>query len=179
MTKIFKPLIGLTMEVYIDDIVVKNETRVKHAQHLEEAFFIMRAYNMKLNPAKCAFGVSGRKFQGFMVTQRGIEVSPTQVKVVLKIPVPNNKKKLQRLMGRLAALGRFIARFTDKLRSFFLTLKGTSRFDWTDKYEQTFGVVKHYLAKPPIISSPKSSEELYMYLVVSDYAVSVIMFHQI
>ena len=54
------------MEVYIDDIVVKNETRVKHAQHLEEAFFIMRAYNMKLNPAKCAFCVSGRKFQGFL-----------------------------------------------------------------------------------------------------------------
>ena len=177
--KIFKPLIGLTMEVYIDDIVVKNETRVKHAQHLEEAFFMMRAYNMKLNPAKCAFGVSRRKFQGFMVTQRGIEVSPTQVKFVLKIPVPNNKKKLQRLMGCLAALGLFIARFTDKLRSFFLTLKETSRFNWTDKYEQTFGVVKCYLAKPPIISSPKSSEELYMYLVVSDYVVSVIMFHQI
>ena len=117
------------MEVYIDDIVVKNETRVEQAQHLEEAFFMMRAYNMKLNPTKCAFGVSGMKFLGFMVTQRGIEVSPTQVKVVLKIPAPNNKKKLQCLMGRLATLGRFIARFTDKLRSFFLTLKGTSRFD--------------------------------------------------
>ena len=117
------------MEVYIDDIVVKNETRVEHTQHLEEAFFMMPAYNMKLNPAKCAFGVSGRKFLGFMVTQRGIEVSPTQVKVVLKIPTPNNKKKLQRLMGRLVALGRFITRFIDKLRSFFLTLKGTSRFD--------------------------------------------------
>ncbi|KAL6312049.1 hypothetical protein AAG906_027249 [Vitis piasezkii] len=61
-----------------------------------------------------------------MVTQRGIEVSPTQVKVILKTPAPNNKKKLQCLTGRLATLGRFIARFIDKLRHFFLTLKETS-----------------------------------------------------
>ena len=68
MTKNFKPLIGWTVEVYIDDIVVKSETRAKHAQHLEEAFHLIQAYNMKLNIAKCAFGVSTRKFLGFMVS---------------------------------------------------------------------------------------------------------------
>lgn len=75
MTKIFKPLIGRTVEVYIDDIVVKSKTRSEHTQHLEETFRLMRTYNMKLNPAKCAFGVSTGKFLGFMVTQRGTEVN--------------------------------------------------------------------------------------------------------
>ena len=74
VTKIFKPLIGRTVEVYIDDIIVKSWTRAEHIQHLEETFRLMRAYNMKLNPDKCAFGISVRKFQGFMVIQRGIEV---------------------------------------------------------------------------------------------------------
>ena len=46
------------MEVYIDNIVVKSETLAKHSQHMEEAFCLMRAYNMKLNPTKCTFGVS-------------------------------------------------------------------------------------------------------------------------
>ncbi|KAL6313518.1 hypothetical protein AAG906_005469 [Vitis piasezkii] len=59
-----------------------------------------------------------------MVTQRGIEVNLGQVKVVFKAPTPNNKKELQRLTGRLAALGHFIVRFTNKLRPFFLILKG-------------------------------------------------------
>ena len=74
MKKIFKPLVGHIVEVYIDDIVVKSKTKSKHAQHLEETFRLMRNYNRKLIPAKCAFEVSAGKFLGFMVTQKGIEV---------------------------------------------------------------------------------------------------------
>ena len=123
MKKIFKPLIDQTVDVYIDDIVVKRKTRSEHARHLEETFGLMKAYKMKLNPAKCAFGVSAGKFLGFMVTQRGIEVNPDQIKSVMEMSIPNCKKELQRLMSRLASLGRFITRFTDKLKPFFLTLK--------------------------------------------------------
>ena len=68
MTKIFKPLINQTVEVYIDNIVVKSKTQTKHIQHLEKAFCLMRAYNIKLNSSKCTFGISARKFLGFMVT---------------------------------------------------------------------------------------------------------------
>ena len=117
------------MEVYIDDIVIKSETRAEHIQYLEEAFFLMQAYNMKLNLAKCAFRVNVRKFLGFMVTQRGIKVNPTQVKTILKTPTLNNKKELQRLTNHFPALGRFIARFIDKLKLFFLTLKGANMFN--------------------------------------------------
>ena len=71
---------------------------------------------MKLNPSKCAFGVSAGKFLGFMVSQRGIEVSPDQVKAVIDPPPPSkNKKELQRFTGKLVTLGRFIARFIDEL----------------------------------------------------------------
>ena len=80
MTKIFKPLIGRTVEVCIDDIIVKSRTGSEHAQYLEEIFHLMGGYNMKLNPAKCAFGVSVGKFLGFMVIQRGIEVNTNHIK---------------------------------------------------------------------------------------------------
>ena len=80
MTKIFKPLIGRTIEVYIDDIVVKSMTKGEHDQHLEEVFHLLREYDMKLNPSNCAFGVSAEKFLGFMVTQRSIEANPNQIK---------------------------------------------------------------------------------------------------
>ena len=80
---------------------------------------------MKLNPSKCAFGVSAGKFLGFMVmvSQRGIEVSSDQVKAVMETPPPKSKKELQRLTDKLVALGHFIARFTDELRSFFLAIR--------------------------------------------------------
>ena len=105
MTKIFKPLIGDIIEVYIDDVVVKSKTRSEHAQHLQKKFHLLRKYGMKPNPAKCPFGVSFGKFLGFMVTQRGIEVNPDQVKTVANTLAPTNKKELQRLTGKLVALG--------------------------------------------------------------------------
>ncbi|KAL6348343.1 hypothetical protein AAG906_005644 [Vitis piasezkii] len=145
MTKIFKLLISRTMEVYIDDTLVKNKTRSRHALHLEETFRLMRAYNMKLNPTKCPFGVSVGKFLGFMVTQRGIEVNLDQIRAVMEMPALSNKKELQRLTGRLAALGFFITRFTDKLRFFFLTLKGANVTIWTDDCEWAFEEIKRYL----------------------------------
>ena len=58
ITKIFKSLIGRIVEVYIGNIVFKSGTRAENIQYIEETFCLMRAYNMKLDPTKCAFGVS-------------------------------------------------------------------------------------------------------------------------
>ena len=64
------------MEAYIDDILVKSKKHLDHTKHLQEAFKLLRRYDMKLNPLKCAFVVSSCKFLGFMVTQRRIEANP-------------------------------------------------------------------------------------------------------
>nr|CAN82529.1 hypothetical protein VITISV_028061 [Vitis vinifera] len=176
MTKIFKPLIGHSVEVYIDDIVVKSKTREQHILHLQEVFHLLRKYGMKLNPSKCAFGVSAGKFLGFMVSQRGIEVSPDQVKTVMETPPPRNKKELQRLTGKQVALGRFIARFIDELRPFFLAIRKAGAHGWMDSCQNALERIKHCLMQPPILSSPIPKEKLYMYLAVSEWAISVVLF---
>ena len=153
MTKIFKPLIGDIIEVYIDDVVVKSKTRDEHAQYLQKVFHLLRKYGMKLNPAKCVFGVSLGKFLGFLVTQRGIDVNSDQVKAVANTLAPTNKE-LQRLTGKLVALGRFISRFTDKMKLFFLTLREVNKSRWTESYQNAFEEIKQYLSQPPILSSP-------------------------
>ena len=175
-TKIFKSLIGCIVEVYIDDFVVKSRTRSEHAQHLDKIFHLMRGYNMKLNPTKCAFGVNVDKFLGFIVTQRGIEVNPNQIKAVMETFAPSCNKELQCLTRCLAALGRFIVQFTNKLRPFFLTLKKANAIRWTSDCELTFEDIKRYLTQPPILSNPQLDEQLYMYLVVFDCVVSVVLF---
>ena len=68
VTKMFRPLLGKTMEVYIDDMLVKSKEHPDHATHLQEAFELLKAYDIKLNPSKCTFGVSAGQFLGFMVT---------------------------------------------------------------------------------------------------------------
>ena len=71
VTNMFHPLLGSTMEVYIDDMLVKSKQCPDHVAHLQQTFDHLREYGMKLNPLKCAFGVSADRFLGFMVTQRG------------------------------------------------------------------------------------------------------------
>ena len=76
VNKMFSEYLGKTMEVYIDDMLVKSLSAEQHLDHLRQAFEVLRKYNMKLNPTKCSFGVSSGKFLGYMVTQRGIEANP-------------------------------------------------------------------------------------------------------
>ena len=127
VTKMFRPLLSSTMEVYIDDMLVKSKQRPDHATHLQQTFDLLREYGMKLNPLKCAFGVSVGRFLGFMVTQRGIKANPAQLKVILQSPAPSSKKGIQQLTDRLAALGRFISRLTDGLKPFFATLRAANQ----------------------------------------------------
>nr|CAN82186.1 hypothetical protein VITISV_031111 [Vitis vinifera] len=176
MTKIFKPLVGRIVEVYIDDIVVKSKTQEEHFLHLQEVFQLLKKYDMKLNHFKCAFSVSVGKFLGFMVSQRGIEVSLDQVKAVMETPPPRSKKELQRLTGKLVALGRFIARFTDELRPFFLAIRKAGANGWTDNCQNAFEKIKHCLMQSPILSSPIPKEKLYIYLAVSEWAISAVLF---
>ncbi|RVW53618.1 Transposon Tf2-8 polyprotein [Vitis vinifera] len=140
------------------------KTREEHVLHLQEVFYLLRKYDMRLNPSKCAFGVSASKFLGFMVSQRGIEVCPDQIKAVMKTPPPRSKKELQRLTGKRVALGRFIARFTDELRPFFLAIRKAGTSGWTDNCQNAFEKIKHCLMQPPILSCPIPKEKLYMYL---------------
>ena len=111
------------MEVYIDDMLVKSRKGFDHTKHLQETFELLREYNMKLNPLKCAFGVSSDKFLDLMVTRRRIEANPIQLKAIIDSQVPTSRKGVQQLIGQLAALGWFISRFTDQLKPFFITLK--------------------------------------------------------
>ena len=125
---------------------------------------------MKLNPTKCAFGVSAGNFLGFMVNNRGIEANPDKIKVVLDMHLPSNIKEIQRLTGRIAALSHFVSRSYDKCRPFFQVLK--KAFHWDSQCEEAFSTLKTYLSSPPILVSPSKGEILTLYLVVSNFSTS-------
>ena len=79
MNLIFHELLGNTVEVYIDDIVVKSAEFSPHIADLRKVFDKMRRYGLKMNPRKCAFGVSAGKFLGFVIHEHGIEIDPDRI----------------------------------------------------------------------------------------------------
>ena len=68
VNKIFAEFLGISKEVYIDDMLVKSAVAQDHVTHLEQTFSILRRTNMMLNPSKCTFAVRARKLLGFMVS---------------------------------------------------------------------------------------------------------------
>ena len=124
VNKMFHDQIGRNMEVYVDDMLVKNKKDEDHLTNLKETFQRLRRYNMKLNPTKCVFGVSSGKFLGFMVSQRGIEANPDKIKAILDMSPPKTVKEVQSLTGKADTLNRFVLRSTDKCLPFFRTLIG-------------------------------------------------------
>ncbi|XP_073137893.1 uncharacterized protein [Henckelia pumila] len=175
MDRVFREQVGRNVEVYVDDILVKSRTRDSFLPDLEETFATVRRYGIKLNPAKCMFGVKSGKFLGFMVTERGIEVNPEKVKLLREMPSPTSINKVQRLTGRITALARFIARSAHRSYHFFQVLRNAQRFGWTEQCEQAFQELKEHLASLPILVKPEPGERLWIYLSTTEKAVSTVL----
>ena len=152
VNKMFQFQIESTIEVYVDNMLVKSLTVAYHIDHLQETFNILWSYHMKLNPEKCAFGVGSGKFLGFMVNQRGIEANPDKIKAILDMKSPSSTKELQRLNGRILALNRFVSKSADKCLPFIKILR--KAFKWGLEEKKSFKRLKAYLDTPPSFHMP-------------------------
>ncbi|XP_059625401.1 uncharacterized protein LOC132268588 [Cornus florida] len=130
---------------------------------------------MKLNPAKCSFGVSSGQFLGHVVNHRGIEVSPAQAEALISNAEPKTIKEVQALTGKIAALSRFISKLSNRYKPFFDTIRGHGRQTWGDEQRQALTSLKEYMCNPPVLSAPEPNEKLFLYLEVSSLATSAVL----
>ena len=175
MTRMFETQLRKNIEVYIDDMVVKSKVVSKIVGDLGSIFEIMRKQELRLNASKCSFSVGSSKFLSYMVTHRGIEVNPDQIKAIKSLQSPWNPKEVQKLTGMTAALNRFISRSIERCRPFFLLMNKWKGFEWNEEYALAFQQLKEYLSHPSIMSSPKMAEVLFAYFAVAPHAVSLVL----
>ncbi|KAJ4720741.1 Retrovirus-related Pol polyprotein from transposon opus [Melia azedarach] len=178
VNKLFKEQIGRTMEIYVDDMITKSMKIADHVSHLRGTFDVLRKFDMKLNPEKCAFGVAAGKFLGYMVHQRGIEANPEKIKAIVEMRSPRTTKEIQSLAGRVAALSKFVSKCTDLCHPFFQAIKRAKGQQWDEDCEAAFQNLKNYLASPPILAKPYPGDNLLMYLAVSTTAVSSVLIRE-
>jgi hypothetical protein len=132
MNLIFHELLGNTVEVYIEDIVVKSAEFSSHIADLRKAFDKMRRYGLKMNPHKCAFGVSAGKFLGFIFHEHGIEIDPDRIKSIRNVGPPTCKVEVQKFLGKINYVRKFICNLVGKIDAFtpILQLKNDVEFTW-------------------------------------------------
>ena len=90
MQRIFDDILHKIVQCYVDDLVVKTKKSGDHLQDLRIVFNRLRKYQLKMNPFKCAFGVTTEKFLGFIVQHQGIEVDQSKIDVIQRMPEPKN-----------------------------------------------------------------------------------------
>lgn len=131
---------------------------------MRETFGTLQKFKMMLNPSKCVFGVTLGKFIGFLIYENVIKANPNKVQAVISMNSPQKVKEVQRLTRCLAALGRFLSRSGDK-----------NIIEWTDVTESAFAKLKDHLHTLPRLDSTVQGETLYMYLAISEHALSAIL----
>ena len=137
----------------------------------------MRHHQLKLNPLKCAFGVCVRNFLGFLVQQRGIEVEHNKAKAIASANAPQNKKKLQKFLGMVNYLRRFISNLACKTKEFsdLVKLKDKKEFRWEEQHQVTFDKIKERLSKPVVLMPPIKGHPLKLYLSVANESIGCLL----
>ena len=156
-------------------MLVKSKVVSEHVGDLRNIFEILRKHKLRLNAFKYSFSVGLGQFLGFMVTHRGIEVNPNQIKAINSLQPPRNPKEVQKLTEMTTALNRFISQSVDRCRPFFLLMNKWKGFEWTEECALAFQQLKEYLSLPPVMSRPEVDEVLFAYIAVASHAVSLVV----
>uniref|UniRef100_A0A2N9INC7 RNA-directed DNA polymerase n=1 Tax=Fagus sylvatica TaxID=28930 RepID=A0A2N9INC7_FAGSY len=148
MTAMFHDMMHKEIEDYVDDIVVKSKKREDHLGILRKVFDRCRLYKLKMNPLKCAFGVSAGKFLGFLVHNRGIDVDPAKASAVATMKAPTSHKELKKLSREIEFL-----------------LFGPRRAS------EAFEKIQQIMTKLPTVCAPVPGRPLRLYLASNSEAI--------
>ena len=135
---IFHDMMHQELKDYVDDIVVKSKRREEHFYVLKKVFERCRVFKLRMNPLKCAFGVSFGKFLGFLVHNRGIDVDLTKVTAIATMRPPVTVKELKSFLGKVLYIWRFILKLASITFSFTKLLKKGQSFEWGEAQQTTF-----------------------------------------
>jgi hypothetical protein len=132
MNYIYHDLIGKLVEIYIDDIVVKSTSTGGHLEDLCQVLERTRRHGLKMNPKKCAFGVSAGQFLGFLVLQWGIEIGLKSQEAVRTMVPSTMKRELQQLICKISFVRRFISNLSRRIEPFMdlVKIKADEEFRW-------------------------------------------------
>uniref|UniRef100_A0A2N9FSY4 Integrase catalytic domain-containing protein n=1 Tax=Fagus sylvatica TaxID=28930 RepID=A0A2N9FSY4_FAGSY len=159
-------------------MIAKSRTAQDHLTDLRKLFQRLKKYQLRLNPNKCAFGVTSGKLLGFIVSGRGIEIDPAKVQAIRSMPAPKTEKEIRSFLGRINYIARFIAQLTATCEPLFKLLRKDVKIKWTEDCQRAFDKIKEYLLNPPILVPPTPGRPLILYLTVQEASMGCMLGQQ-
>jgi hypothetical protein len=153
-------------------MIIKTRNHDEFITDLEETFGSLRKFWWKPNPTKCVFGVPLRTLLGFIFSHRGIYANLKKITAITNMGAPKTIKYVQKLIGCMAALNRFISRLREWGLPFFKLLKWQDKFHWNEEVEMALANLKHHLQSPPILIAPLVGKNLLLYIIATTHVIS-------
>ena len=171
MTAIFNDMMHQELKDYMDDIMVKSRRREEHFHMLKRVFERCRAFKLRMNPLKSAFGVSSGKFLGFLVHSRGIDVDPA----IATIRPLATVKELKSFLGKASYIRRFIPGLASITSAFTKLLRKWQSFEWGETQQMTFKRLQQIMMNLPTVQAPVHRKPLLLYLAANSYAIGALI----
>lgn len=175
MDYVFSDLIGKTVMVYIDDIVVYSKNVEDHANHLEEVFQRLEKYGLRLKPSKCTFGKSEVKLLGYIVNKHGIASDPEKTKAIADLQPPASVAEVRSFLGMSGYYRQCIPSYAEISEPLVRLTRKYARFEWTDCQQRAFDTLKDILVSNEVMAHPQVNKPYKLYTDACDYAIGAIL----
>jgi len=177
LLKIFKDLIGKSVLVYMDDLMVMSNSIDEHLKDLRQVFTIFRQANLRLKAKKCSFMSKRVVFLGHVITPEGRFPNPKNVEKLLNFKVPTTLKELQSFIGLCSYYRSYVKKFSDIAHPLIeLTKKGeTKKIQWSQEAQAAFDLLKKHLTTEPILAHPLFELEFILQTDASGHSLGAVL----
>ncbi|QRV83029.1 Transposon Tf2-7 polyprotein [Ceratobasidium sp. AG-Ba] len=175
MNDIFRHLLGVTVVVYMDDILIFSEKEEDHAEHVKEVLKILRENNLYAKLSKCEFFVKKVIFLGLVITPEGISMEEEKIKAIMEWGAPRKIKEVQAFLGFVNFYRRFIAEFSKIARPLHDLTKRDTKFEWTQECQQAFEEIKKRVSQDPVLIHPNPDKPFILETDASGIAIGAIL----
>ncbi|KAL5264194.1 hypothetical protein ACHWQZ_G005321 [Mnemiopsis leidyi] len=160
MTQIYEKLDGV--EVVFDDILVHGSTQEEHDRRLMSALECSRKAGVKLNKSKCKFGLREVTYLGRVISAKGVKPDPDKIRDVLDMPKPTDRTGVQRILGMINFLAKFIPNMSTITQPLRILLVKETEFVWTSQQDKALEEIKRVLTSSPVLAfyNPKKEVQL-------------------
>ena len=161
--------------IYLDDILILSKTEEEHIKHLRLVFKRLSEYNLKLRIDKCKFFAKELKYLGFILNACGIKPDPKYIEKVIELKIPTDKKSLQRVLGMINWLHRYIPRLSDYIWPLTKLTRKSQKFDWNDECNLALNKIKELVRNTQILRHPDLSQPFYVVCDASNFGIGAVL----
>ncbi|GKD38213.1 putative reverse transcriptase domain-containing protein [Tanacetum coccineum] len=175
MNQVCKLYLDRFLIVFIDDILIYSKSEKEHKGHIKLSLRLLKKEELYAKFSKCEFGLSKVQFLGHVIDSEGIHVDPAKIESVKDWASPKTPTKIRQFLGLAGYYKRFIKGFSKIARPMAELTQKSVKFDWGEKAEAAFQLLKQKLCSAPILALPEGSEKFMVYCDASHKGLGTIL----